>query len=66
MDVNIDFALIQEVDVKANQAVNSSSPPVKQVLVIHELGYVSVEQHGDYVLKMNMGIKQDCTPSVPS
>jgi hypothetical protein len=34
--------------------------------VIHELGYVSVKQHGDYVSKMNMGIKQDCAPSLPS
>lgn len=66
LDVNIYSALIQEVDVKAGQTISSFSPPVEQVLVIHELGYVSVEQHGDYVSKMNMGIKQSCTPSVPS
>jgi hypothetical protein len=34
--------------------------------MIHDLGYVSTKQHGNYVSKMNMGIKQDCTPLVPS
>jgi len=36
----IDFALIQEVDVKTSQIVNSSSLPLKQVSMIHDLGYV--------------------------
>jgi hypothetical protein len=62
----IDFALIQEVDVKANQIVNSSSSPLEQVSMIHDLGYVSANEHGDYVSKMNMGIKQDYMPSMPS
>jgi hypothetical protein len=34
--------------------------------VTHCLGYVSRENHGDYVSKINMRIKQDCTPSKPS
>jgi len=33
--------------------------------MIHDLNYVLTKQHGDYVLEMNMGIKQDPTPSVP-
>lgn len=53
-------------DVKIGQIVSSSSPPIKQVLMIHDLGYVSIEHHGDYVLKMNMGIKKNCMPSMPS
>jgi hypothetical protein len=65
-NVNIDFALIHEVGVKASQTVNSSFAPIQQVSIIHYLSYVSVEQDGDYVSKMNMGIKQDRTPSVPS
>ncbi len=56
-DVNIDFALVQEVDVKTNQVVNASSPPIQQVLVIHDLGYVLAEHYSDYVLEINMGIK---------
>jgi hypothetical protein len=64
-NVNIDLALGEEMDVKASQTVNSSSLRVEQVLAIHDLGYVSTKQHGDYVLKMNMGIKQDCMPLMP-
>ncbi len=59
---NIDFGLVQEMDVKANQIVSSSSPPVS---TIHDLGYVLAE-HGDYVSEMNMGIEQDPTPLMPS
>jgi hypothetical protein len=33
--------------------------------VIHDLGYVSIEHYSDNVLKINMRIKQDRTPSVP-
>ncbi len=57
---NVDFG--QKVDVKVGQTVSSSS---QQVSMIHDLGYVLVK-HGDYVSKMNMGIKQDPTPSMPS
>jgi hypothetical protein len=45
------------VDVKANQVVNASSPPIQQVLVIHDLDYVLAEHYSDYVLEINMGIK---------
>jgi hypothetical protein len=38
--------------------------PIEQVLTVQDLGYVSTEQHGDHVSKMNMGIKQNYTPSV--
>jgi hypothetical protein len=48
LDVNIDFALIQEVYVKAGQIVNASSSPFQQISAIHDLHYVSVEHHGDY------------------
>jgi hypothetical protein len=34
--------------------------------MIHDFNYVSGEHHGNYVLKINMGIKQDRTPSEPS
>jgi hypothetical protein len=53
-------------DVKVGQIVSSSSLPIKQVLTIHDLSYVSIEHHGDYISKMNMGIKQDYVPLVPS
>jgi hypothetical protein len=33
--------------------------------VIHDLGYVLAKHHSDYVLEINMGIKQDHTPLVP-
>ncbi len=66
MNVNIDFAIAQEVDVKAGQTISSFSPPIQQVSTIHDLGYVLTKQHGDYVLEMNMGIKQDHMPLVPS
>jgi hypothetical protein len=65
LDVNINFVLIQEMDVKANQIVSASSPLVQQVLVIHDLGYVLAKHYSDYVLEINMGIKQDRTPLVP-
>jgi hypothetical protein len=42
--------------------VNSSSSLVS---VIHGLGYVLAKQQSNYVFKMNMGIKQNPTPSVP-
>jgi len=29
-------------DVKVGQIVNSSSPPIQQVSMIHDLGYVSI------------------------
>jgi hypothetical protein len=54
------------VDVKTNQTINAFYPPIQQVLVIHDLGYVSREHHGDYVSKINMGIKQDHMPSKPN
>jgi hypothetical protein len=63
---NIDFALIQEVDVKASQIINVFFSLVQQVSAIQDLGYVSANHHGDYVLKINMGIKQNYMPSVPS
>jgi hypothetical protein len=34
--------------------------------VIHDFSYVLVEHHGNYVLNINMGIKQDRTPLEPS
>jgi len=34
--------------------------------MIHDIGYVLAKQHGDYVSKMNMGIKQYYTPLMPS
>jgi hypothetical protein len=52
-------------DVKANQIVSASFLPIQQVLVIHDLGYVSTKHYSDYVSKINMGNKQDRTPSVP-
>jgi hypothetical protein len=65
-DANIYFALVQEVDVKASQTISASFLLVQQVSMIQDLGYVSAKHHGDYVLKINMGIKQDHMPSVPS
>jgi hypothetical protein len=41
LNVNIDFALGQEMDVKASQTINSSYLPIEQVSTIHDLGYVS-------------------------
>lgn len=50
-------------DVKANQIINASYPPIQQVLAIHDLGYVLGEHHRDYVSKINIGIKQYHMPS---
>jgi hypothetical protein len=33
--------------------------------MIHDIAYVSGENHGDYVSKVKMGIKQDHTPLEP-
>lgn len=66
LDVNIDFAIVQEVDVKASQIISSFSPLVQQVSTIHDLRYVLTKQHGNYVSEMNKGIKQDHMPLVPS
>ncbi len=62
---NINFALVEEVDVKANQTLSASYSFVQQISAIHGLSYVSRKHHGDYVLEIKMGIKQDRTPSKP-
>ncbi len=53
-------------DVNASETISSSFSLVEQVLMIHDLGYVSKKQHGGHVSKMNMGIKQNYTPSMSS
>lgn len=65
LDVNVNFALVKEVNVEASQLIGVFSPPVQQVMVIHDLGYVSTKYHSDYVLEINIRIKQDHTPSMP-
>ncbi len=62
LDVNINFALVQEMHVKIGQTVNASSSLVQQILAIHDLHYVLGEHHGDYVSKNNVGIKQNHMP----
>jgi len=64
-DININFVLVQEVDVKVGQTFNVFYLPVQQVSTIHEFEYVLGEHHGDYVSDNNMGIKQNCMPSKP-
>jgi hypothetical protein len=61
-DVNINFALVYEVDFNVGETISSSFSLVEQVLTIHDLGYISIKQHGDHVSKMNMRIKQDHMP----
>jgi hypothetical protein len=51
-DININFALVQEVDVKASYIVNAFDLPVQQVSAIHDLAYVVGEHHGAYVSKV--------------
>jgi len=36
------------------------------VSAVHDFNYVLAKQHGDYVSKMNMGIKQNPMPLMPS
>ncbi len=64
--ININFALIQEVDAKVGQTFSASYLPIQQVSTIHDFSYVLGKHHGDYVLNSSMGIKQNHTPSKPS
>ncbi len=65
LDVNINFSRSPRSGCQSRSNNQFLSPRIHQVSMIHDLGHVLTKQHGDYVSKMNMGIKQDHMPLVP-
>jgi hypothetical protein len=66
LDVNIKFSRSPRSGCQSRSNNQFLSPRVHQVSMIHDLNHVLTKQHGNYVLEMNMGIKQDHMPLVPS